>query len=194
MAGDAEATSRPTPVARARVAVAGLAALSVALLPALAVPTWLDSQDIEPLPASVRSAPREDVQGVNEPARSSYSARASLCGMPDNEDYEELGRLLASAPSWTPTEAASCSPSCGASPRWLLTAIPRTSAVASPFSLWWATSKQLFSGGRRNVAAQVVGIRRARHPHLDMTAVQHTVIASSVNAQLAPDPSVQPSR
>ena len=105
MAGDAEATSRPTPVARARVAVAGLAALSVALLPALAVPTWLDSQDIEPLPASVRSAPREDVQGVSEPARSSYSARASLCGMPDKEDYEELGRLLASEPSWTPSEA-----------------------------------------------------------------------------------------
>ena len=25
--------------------------------------------------------------------------------MPDKEDYEELGRLLASAPSWTPTEA-----------------------------------------------------------------------------------------
>jgi len=26
--------------------------------------------------------------------------------MPDSEDYEELGRLLASPPSWTPTEAA----------------------------------------------------------------------------------------
>lgn len=26
--------------------------------------------------------------------------------MPDNEDYEELGRLLSSATSWTPAEAA----------------------------------------------------------------------------------------
>ena len=42
---------------------------------------------------------------ASQPIRSSYAVRSNLCGMPDSEDYEDLGRLLVSPPSWTPTEA-----------------------------------------------------------------------------------------
>jgi hypothetical protein len=42
---------------------------------------------------------------ASQPIRSSYAVRSNLCGMLDSEDYEDLGRLLVSPPSWAPTEA-----------------------------------------------------------------------------------------